>query len=171
MDGSGSSDTMSAMVLPAHRRDWIVARGDVEEYEGREIVPQDNGYLTKGAEEIARVKDRGTLEEFPGLRRAPLRGKAGRMRYADALRPAGDHHAGDGVCCDHARIWEGESRLKNLRARKIFAELPPRPPKRRTPSETRRTFRIGQRSNNRQIVLLSTTNIRANRSVRRSPNS
>ena len=29
-------------------------RGDVEEYEGREILPQDNGYLTKGAEEFAK---------------------------------------------------------------------------------------------------------------------
>lgn len=63
--------------LPAHRRDWIVARGDVEEYEGREVVPQDNGYLTRGAEDLARVKDRGTLEEFPGLKRAPLRAKPG----------------------------------------------------------------------------------------------
>lgn len=72
--------------LPGLRRDWIVSRGDVEEYTGREILPQDNGYLTKGAEEIARVKDRGTLEEFPGLKRAPLRAKPGscvtQMHYA-----------------------------------------------------------------------------------------
>ncbi|MEP6704001.1 MAG: phosphomethylpyrimidine synthase ThiC, partial [Acidobacteriota bacterium] len=61
--------------LPALRRDWIVARGDVEEYEGREILPQDNGYLTKGAEKMAIIKSHGTLEEFPGLRRAPLRAK------------------------------------------------------------------------------------------------
>ena len=63
--------------LPQLRRDWILARGDVEEYVGREILPQDNGYLTKGAEEIARVKDNGKLEEFPGLKRAPLRAKNG----------------------------------------------------------------------------------------------
>ncbi|HEX8286356.1 MAG TPA: phosphomethylpyrimidine synthase ThiC [Pyrinomonadaceae bacterium] len=72
--------------LPQLRRDWITARGDVEEYEGREITPQDNGYLTKGAEQIAKIKDRGKLEEFPGLKRAPLRGKAGKcvtqMHYA-----------------------------------------------------------------------------------------
>ena len=72
--------------LPQHRRDWILARGDVEEYEGREVQPQDNGYLTKGAEDIARVKDRGKLEEFPGLKRAPLRAKPGanvtQMHYA-----------------------------------------------------------------------------------------
>jgi phosphomethylpyrimidine synthase len=72
--------------LPALRRDWIVSRGDVEEYEGREVKPEDNGYLTAGAEEYARVKDRGRLEEFPGLRRAPLRAKPGKcvtqMHYA-----------------------------------------------------------------------------------------
>ena len=61
--------------LPGHRSEWIIARGDIEEYEGRDILPQDNGYLIKGAEEIARVKERGTLEEFPGLRRKPLRAK------------------------------------------------------------------------------------------------
>jgi phosphomethylpyrimidine synthase len=61
--------------LPALRRDWIVGRGDVKEYEARAVLPQDNGYLTKGAEEIARVKDRRSFEEFPGLRRAPLRAK------------------------------------------------------------------------------------------------
>ena len=72
--------------LPALRRDWIVGRGDVEEYEGREILPQDNGYLTKGAEDIARVKENSKLEEFPGLKRAPLRAKPGQcvtqMYYA-----------------------------------------------------------------------------------------
>jgi phosphomethylpyrimidine synthase len=64
--------------LPTLRRDWILARGDVEEYVGREITPQDNGYLTKGAEDIAKIKDRGKLEEFPGLKRAPLKAKAGK---------------------------------------------------------------------------------------------
>ncbi|HEY0657439.1 MAG TPA: phosphomethylpyrimidine synthase ThiC [Pyrinomonadaceae bacterium] len=63
--------------LPQLRRDWITARGDVEEYAGREILPQDNGYLTRGAEDIAKIKDSGKLEEFPGLKRAPLRAKAG----------------------------------------------------------------------------------------------
>lgn len=72
--------------LPALRRDWIIARGDVEEYTGREILPQDNGYLTSGAEEIAKIKSNGRLEEFPGLKRAPLRARAGKcvtqMHYA-----------------------------------------------------------------------------------------
>src|SRR6185503_783129 len=72
--------------LPALRRGWIISRGDVEEYTGRDVKPQDNGYLTKGAEDFARIKERGTLEEFPGLKRAPLRARSGacvtQMHYA-----------------------------------------------------------------------------------------
>ena len=71
--------------LPTLRREWILERGDVEEYEGRKILPQDNGYLTRGAEEFAKVKPSkdgtqniGKLEEFPGLKRAPLRAKPGK---------------------------------------------------------------------------------------------
>ena len=72
--------------LPPLRRDWIVGRGDVEEYQGRDIKPEDNGYLTVGAEEYARQKPKGKLEEFPGLRRSPLHAKPGQnvtqMHYA-----------------------------------------------------------------------------------------
>ena len=72
--------------LAALRREWIIGRDDVEEYEGRVVQPEDNGYLTVGAEEYARGRDKGRLEEFPGLRRAPLRAKPGRrvtqMHYA-----------------------------------------------------------------------------------------
>src|ERR1700759_742658 len=72
--------------LPALRREWILARGDVEEYEGREIIPQDDGYLTEGAAEFAKNRDKGRLEPFPGLRRSPMRAKPGacvtQMHYA-----------------------------------------------------------------------------------------
>jgi phosphomethylpyrimidine synthase len=63
--------------LPALRRDWILGRGDVEEYEGRERTPIDDGYLTFDAANKARIKDVGKLEDFPALRRAPLRAKSG----------------------------------------------------------------------------------------------
>ncbi|CTQ53995.1 Phosphomethylpyrimidine synthase [Roseibium album] len=33
--------------LPKTRRDWILKRGDVEEYEGRKITPADNGFVSK----------------------------------------------------------------------------------------------------------------------------
>src|SRR5262245_35208790 len=72
--------------LPARRRQWIIARGDVEEYEGREVKPEDNGYRSIEEAIYARDKDRGKLEEFPGLRRQPLRAKPGQavtqMHYA-----------------------------------------------------------------------------------------
>src|ERR1041384_1003551 len=70
--------------LPQLRRDWIVARGDVEEYEGRSLQPIDDGYLTFEAAQTAR--DKGRLEDFPTLRRTPLRAKNGscvtQMHYA-----------------------------------------------------------------------------------------
>jgi phosphomethylpyrimidine synthase len=72
--------------LPPLRRDWIIARGDVEEYEGRQVKPIDDGYLTEGAREYARAKDKGRFEPFPGKRRLPLRAKPGcavtQMYYA-----------------------------------------------------------------------------------------
>ena len=66
--------------LPALRYDWIVTRGDVEAYQGRDVKPQDNGYLSRGHEELAvnRLEsERGRLEQFPGLRRQPLRASQG----------------------------------------------------------------------------------------------
>jgi phosphomethylpyrimidine synthase len=74
-DPSNSCDVTEG--LPALRREWILARGDVEEYEGRELKPIDDGYLTFEAANRARVKDIGKLEDFPALRRSPLRAKSG----------------------------------------------------------------------------------------------
>jgi phosphomethylpyrimidine synthase len=72
--------------LPGLRREWILARGDVEEYEGRELKPIDDGYLTFDAANKARVKEVGRLEDFPALQRQPLRARAGacvtQMHYA-----------------------------------------------------------------------------------------
>ena len=66
--------------LPPVRQSWIVGRGDVEGYDGREVLPQDNGYLSRGHEELAAVRPlsaRGRLENFPGLKRQPLRARQG----------------------------------------------------------------------------------------------
>ena len=72
--------------LPPLRREWILSRGDVEEYTGRDVTPVDNGYRTTEEALYAREKARGRLEEFPGLRRAPLRARSGhrvtQMHYA-----------------------------------------------------------------------------------------
>ena len=64
--------------LPALRRGWIVGRGDVEEYPGRAVRPEDNGYLSeKHVEYASNAERKGKLEYFPGLKRKPLRAKAG----------------------------------------------------------------------------------------------
>jgi len=65
--------------LPALRADWIRARGDVETYDGREVKPQDNGYLSGKHAEFASQAEKNRLVEFPGLkgqRRRPLRASA-----------------------------------------------------------------------------------------------
>jgi phosphomethylpyrimidine synthase len=64
--------------LPALRRDWIVGRGDVEEYDGRGVKPEDNGL--KGPDRS------GGVAPFPNVVQRPLRAKAGQnvsqMHYA-----------------------------------------------------------------------------------------
>lgn len=64
--------------LPKLRRDWIVGRGDVEEYDAREVKPEDNGL--KGPDRSAGVP------AFPNVVKRPLRAKAGQnvsqMHYA-----------------------------------------------------------------------------------------
>ncbi|NCT26418.1 phosphomethylpyrimidine synthase ThiC [Bacillus subtilis subsp. subtilis] len=61
--------------LKPFRQKWITERGDVEEYEGRAIKPEDNGY-----------KKANPNVSYPGLKRKPLRAKAGQnvtqMHYA-----------------------------------------------------------------------------------------
>ena len=63
--------------IPALREEWIRGRGDVAEYEGREIKPEDNGYLTRGHEEFASQAERkNRLDHFQGAKRKPLRASA-----------------------------------------------------------------------------------------------
>lgn len=68
---------IAAGLLPK-RRDWILARGDVEEYDGRAIKPEDNGL--KGPDRS------GGVSPFPNVVQRPLRAKAGQnvsqMHYA-----------------------------------------------------------------------------------------
>ena len=56
--------------LPGLRREWIMARGDVEEYDGYGVP----------------LRGKNVAQPFPGLTRKPLRGKAGKaptqMKYA-----------------------------------------------------------------------------------------
>jgi phosphomethylpyrimidine synthase len=75
--GDGEQHSEVTQGLPPLRAEWIRVRGDVEEYEGREAKPIDDGYLTFDAANRARVKDVGKLEDFPGLRRRVLRARSG----------------------------------------------------------------------------------------------
>ncbi|WP_340084254.1 phosphomethylpyrimidine synthase ThiC [Siminovitchia sp. FSL H7-0308] len=52
------------------RSKWIQERGDVEEYEGREMKPEDNGFKSNH-------DPRADRHIFPGLKRKPLRAKKG----------------------------------------------------------------------------------------------
>jgi phosphomethylpyrimidine synthase len=78
--------------LPGLRREWILKRGDVEEIDGREVKPQDNGYLSGKHAEYASKAEKNRLVEFPGLtsqRRRPLRAKAGKVVTQLAYARAG----------------------------------------------------------------------------------
>ncbi len=60
------------------RRNWIIARGDVESYDARETRPEDNGQLGPDRS--------GGVAQFPNVIKRPLRAKAGanvsQMHYA-----------------------------------------------------------------------------------------
>jgi hypothetical protein len=64
--------------LSSLRRPWILERGDVEDYEGRKIQPVNNGFKLDDP--------RANLAVFNGVRRRPLRARAGhtvtQMHYA-----------------------------------------------------------------------------------------
>ena len=66
--------------LPSLRRDWVLKRDDVTEYDGREVQPLDNGYLSGKHAEFASNAEKNRLVEFPGLkgqRRRPLKAANG----------------------------------------------------------------------------------------------
>jgi len=127
--------------LPPLRRDWILARGDVKEYQGREIRPEDNGYLSDAHAEKynAGKSTRNRLKEYPGLRRRPLRAVGAQpvtqLHYArqgiitpemefiairenlgrlEAFRGRADHYPSDEL---EARVADLERQLAEARAR------------------------------------------------------
>ena len=103
-DPSGPYTDVSAKVdiykgLPQLRAEWIVARGDVEAYDGRAVKPEDNGL--KGA-------DRGAaVQEFPNVNARPLRAKAG-------MNVSQMHYARQGIITpemEYVAIRENEGRM------------------------------------------------------------
>jgi phosphomethylpyrimidine synthase len=64
------------------RKDWIIGRGDTEEYQGREMRPEDDGIKPtslRGGRPGSGANDlRGLDAVFPGRPRLPRRGRSGR---------------------------------------------------------------------------------------------
>nr|WP_295372370.1 phosphomethylpyrimidine synthase ThiC [uncultured Sphingosinicella sp.] len=75
-DSEARIDIMAG--LPELRRDWIRARGDVEEVPQREVKPEDNGQLGPDRS--------GGVQAFPNVRKTVLRARPGanvsQMHYA-----------------------------------------------------------------------------------------
>ncbi|OJY69573.1 MAG: phosphomethylpyrimidine synthase ThiC [Sphingobium sp. 66-54] len=75
-DPAAQIDIMAG--LPSLRREWILARGDVEAYPGRALKPEDNGQLGPDRS--------GGVRPFPNVVKRPLRAKPGmnvsQMHYA-----------------------------------------------------------------------------------------
>ncbi len=87
--------------IPALREEWIRGRGDVEEYDGREIKPEDNGYLTRGHEEFASIAERkNRLEHFRGAKPQATPRFREPSRHATLVCAPGHHHPRDGIHSD-----------------------------------------------------------------------
>ncbi|MFP6855205.1 MAG: phosphomethylpyrimidine synthase ThiC, partial [Opitutales bacterium] len=64
--------------LPLVREPWVNERGDVEEVEGREVCPEDDGYLSeKLADQAEQLGGKGRLDRFERGVRKVLRAKSG----------------------------------------------------------------------------------------------
>ncbi len=79
--------------LPALRRNWVLQRGDVEEYDGRDVQPIDDGYLSEKHRGLSRAKRQDEtslrLEGLIAPRRKPLRAKPGKVVTQLAYARAG----------------------------------------------------------------------------------
>ena len=154
--------------LPALRRDWILQRGDVAEFSGREVKPMDNGYLSGKHAEFASQAEKNRLVEFPGLtgwHRQPLRASQGhpvtQLWYAKqgiitpemefiAIRENMGRAKMAGLAKDNGRnVLEkqhaGSSQLANSEfTPSVFKKFPQRIPKEITPEFVRSEVAAGR---------------------------
>ncbi len=99
--------------LPKLRADWIRERGDVEEYSGRDVKPEDNGITAVGA--------KSSVPEFDLSDFKPLRAKAGK-------KPTQLAYARAGIITkemEYIAIRENMTREKLAAASKISGETLP----------------------------------------------
>ena len=154
--------------LPSLRREWILKRGDVAEHDGREVKPQDNGYLSGKHAEFASQAEKNRLVEFPGMsgrRRRPLRAGKGQpvsqLWYArqgiitpemefiaireDMGRAKMADLAKDNVRNDLDKQHTGSSRLTGSEySPSVFRRFPQRIPKEITPEFVRSEVAAGR---------------------------
>ena len=102
--------------LPKLRDGWIRERGDVEEYDGREVKPEDNGL--KSSE--FRVQS-SAVEVFPHVNTRPLRAKKG-------ANVSQMHYARQGIVTkemEYIAIRENEGRSNPVRSGAEAQDLKP----------------------------------------------
>ncbi len=162
-DFTGTSDEG----LPALRAQWISGRADVAEYDGREVLPQDNGYLSGKHAEYASKAERNRLVEFPGLhgqRRKPLRASAGHpvtqlwyarqgivtpemefiaIRENMRLAKIADYSQ-DNIRTDLDKQHAGSAQIQSEYTPSIFRRFPQRIPKEITPEFVRDEVAAGR---------------------------
>jgi phosphomethylpyrimidine synthase len=85
------------MGLSPLRESWILERTDTEEYAGRNVKPEDNGFLSeKHADQSSGKSIRAVSRRSP-----PASPCCQQCRcYTVALCKAGDHHSRNGICRD-----------------------------------------------------------------------
>ena len=153
--------------LPGLRKQWILDRGDVEAYEGREIEPRDNGYLTANHAEYAAAKREGLLSPLKApinAQRQPLKAKPGKvvtqLAYAKAgiITPEMEFIAirenmkraqiadfkDDIVRNDLDKQHAGSATLQNSYTPSIFKRFPQRIPNEITPEFVRSEVAAGR---------------------------
>ncbi len=97
--------------LPPLRAKWIRDRGDVEEYEGRNVQPIDDGWLSEAHAAHAEQKTSNIQRPTPNVERAegesfnsqlstidcgtapPVPRSRWSLRHAALVRAPGNHHA------------------------------------------------------------------------------
>ncbi len=92
--------------LSRNRLAWVKERGGVEEYQGRDIKPEDNGNV-------------GTSHAAKSLHRASPAAAWPRWSQDHPARicPRRDHHQGDDLCRDPARTSAGKQQLERAKQR------------------------------------------------------
>jgi phosphomethylpyrimidine synthase len=153
--------------LPGLRKAWILARNDVEAYEGRAIEPRDNGYLTANHAEYAAAKREGLLSPLKApinAQRQPLKAKPGKVVTQLAYARAGiitpemefiairenmkrakiADYQDDIVRNDLDKQHAGSSSLQHSTTPSIFTRFPQRIPAEITPEFVRSEVAAGR---------------------------